>query len=147
MMIRIHRLLVAVLLLACASTSFAQEEHAYTEGPVINISYVKIKPGMFDVYMKYLQTTYKQIMEEQKKAGIVVDYGVFQAFARSPKEADLYLTTTFKNWAALDGLTDKTDAVTRKVWGTLQKSDAAAIDREKMREILGQEIVQELILK
>lgn len=147
MMIRIHRLLVAVLLLACASNSFAQEEHAYKEGPVINISYIKIKPGMFDVYMSYLQTTYKQIMEEQKKAGIVVDYGVFQAFARSPKEADLYLTTTFKNWAALDGLTDKTDAVTRKVWGTLQKSDAAAIDREKMREILGQEIVQELILK
>jgi len=146
-MIRIHRLLVAVLLLACASTSFAQEEHAYTEGPVINISYIKIKPGMFDVYMKYLQTTYKQIMEEQKKAGLVVDYGVFQAFARSPKEADLYLTTTFKNWAAFDGLTDKTDAVTRKVWGSLQKSDAAAIDREKMREILGQELVQELILK
>jgi hypothetical protein len=147
MMIRIHRLLVAVLLLACASSAFAQEEHAYTEGPVINISYIKIKPGMFDVYMKYLQTTYKQIMEEQKKAGLVVDYGVYQAFARSPKEADLYLTTTFKNWAAFDGLTDKTDAVTRKIWGSLQKSDAAAIDREKMREILGQEIVQELILK
>jgi hypothetical protein len=146
-MTRVNRLLLAVLLLAFASSSFAQEEHAYTEGTVTNISYVKIKPGMFDAYMNYLQTTYKQIMEEQKKAGIVVSYGIYQAFARSPKEADLYLTTTFKNWAALDGLTDRTDAITRKVWGTLQKSDEAAIDREKLREILGQEIVQELILK
>jgi hypothetical protein len=44
-------------------------------------------------------------------------------------------------------LTEKTDAITRKVWGSLAKSDEAAIDREKMREILGGEVVQELILK
>jgi hypothetical protein len=135
------------MLFACASSSFAQEEHAYTDGPVINISYIKIKPGMFDAYMNYLQTTYKQVMEEQKKEGLVLDYGIYQAFARSPKDADLYLTTTFKNWAAFDGLTDKTDAITRKVWGSLQKADTAAIDREQMRELLGQEVVQQLILK
>jgi hypothetical protein len=135
------------MLFACASSSFAQEEHAYTDGPVINISYIKIKPGMFDAYMNYLQTTYKQVMEEQKKEGLVLDYGIYQAFARSPKDADLYLTTTFKNWAAFDGLTDKTDAITRKVWGSLQKADTAAIDRETMRELLGQEVVQQLILK
>jgi hypothetical protein len=135
------------MLFACASSSFAQEEHAYTDGPVINISYIKIKPGMFDAYMNYLQTTYKQVMEEQKKEGLVLDYGIYQAFARSPKDADLYLTTTFKNWAAFDGLEDKTDAITRKVWGSLPKADTAAIDREQMRELLGQEVVQQLILK
>jgi hypothetical protein len=70
MVIRL-RLFAAILLLAFASSSFAQDEHAYTEGPVTNISYVKIKPGMFDTYMSYLQKTYKQVMEEQKKAGLV----------------------------------------------------------------------------
>ncbi len=141
------RLFFAILLLACASSGFAQDEHAYTDGSVTAISYIKIKPGMFDAYMRYLQSTYKQIMEEQKKAGLVVEYGVYQAFARSPKEADLYLTITYKNWAAFDGLTEKTDAITRKIWGSLEKSDAAAIDREKMREVLGGEVVQELVLK
>jgi hypothetical protein len=141
------RLFAAILLLAFASSSFAQDEHAYTEGPVTNISYVKIKPGMFDTYMSYLQKTYKQVMEEQKKAGLVLSYGIYSATARSPHDADLYLTITYKNWAAFDSLTEKTDAITRKVWGSLAKSDEAAIDREKMREILGGEVVQELILK
>ena len=144
---RFHRLLLAALLLACASSSFAQDDHAYTEGPVTTISYIKIKPGMFDAYLRYLQTTYKQIIEEQKKAGLVVEYGVYQGFARSPKDADLYLTITYKNWATFDGLTAKTDAITRKIWGSLEKSDSAAIDRESMRELLGGEVVQELILK
>lgn len=141
------RLTAAILLLAFASSAFAQDDHAYTEGPVTNISYVKIKPGMFDAYMSYLQKTYKQIMEEQKKAGLVLDYGIYAATARSPHDADLYLTTTYKNWATFDGLTEKTDAITKKVWGSLAKSDQAAIDREKMREIIGGEVVQELILK
>jgi hypothetical protein len=141
------RFLTALLLLAFASSGLAQDEHAYTEGMVTSISYVKIKPGMFDVYMSYLQKTYKQIMEEQKKAGLVVSYGIYSATARSPHDADLYLTVTYKNWAAFDGLTEKTDAVTSKVWGSLAKTNAAAMDREKMREIIGGEIVQELVLK
>ncbi len=141
------RLFIAMLLLACASSSLAQDDHAYTEGPVTAISYIKIKPGMFDTYMRYLQTTYKQILEEQKKAGLVLDYGVYQAFARSPKDPDLYLTTTYKNWAAFDGLTEKSDAITRKIWGSLEKADTASIDREKMREVTGGEVVQELVLK
>jgi len=141
------RLFLAILLLTFASSSFAQDEHAYTEGAVVAISYIKIKPGMFDAYMSYLQSTYKQIMEEQKKAGLVLNYGIYSAQARSPSDPDLYLTITYKNWATFDGLTAKSDAIQSKIWGSLAKSDAAAIDREKMREVLGGEVVQELILK
>lgn len=141
------RLSCVILLFACASGVPAQDEHAYTEGPITTISYIKIKPGMFDAYLRYLQSTYKQFMEEQKKAGLVVDYGVYQAFARSPRDADLYLSVTYKNWATFDGLTEKSDAISRKIWGSLEKADSAAVDREKLREVLGGEVVQELILK
>lgn len=145
---RFHRALVACLLLLLASTAFAQdEERAYTEGPVTVVSFVKIKPGMFDAYMRYLQKTYKTIMEEQKKAGVVMSYGVYTATAHNPHEADLYLTITYKNWAAFDTLTEATEVVQKKVWGSLSKSDAAAVDREKLREILGSEVIQELALK
>lgn len=146
-MIRFHRALASLMLLAFASISFAQDDHAYTEGPVTAISYVKVKPGMFDAYLSYLQKTYKQVMEEQKKEGLVLDYGVYSANPRSPHDPDLYLTITYKNWATLDTLTARSDAITKKVWGSLDKSNEAAIDREKMREILGGEVVQELLLK
>ena len=144
---RFLRLLVAALLIGCASSAWSQDDHAYTEGQVTQISYIKVKPGMFDAYMRYLQGPYKQLMEEQKKAGLIVGYAIYAATARAPHEADLYLTITYKNYAALDGLTVRSDALVKKVFGSLEKSDAASIDRGKLREELGSELVQELVLK
>ena len=141
------RLFIAAALIGCGSNALAQEDHAYTEGQVVQISYIKVKPGMFDAYMRYLQGPYKQLMEEQKKAGMIVAYGIYQATARSQNEADLYLTVSYKNWAALDGLTARTDALVKKVFGSLDKADSASIDRGKMREEIGSEVIQELILK
>ena len=141
------RLLVAALLIGCVSSAWSQDDHAYTEGQVTQISYIKVKPGMFDAYMRYLQGPYKQLMEEQKKAGLIVGYAIYAATARAPHEADLYLTITYKNYAALDGLTVRSDALVKKVFGSLEKSDAASIDRGKLREELGSELVQELVLK
>jgi len=140
-------MLVAALLIGCASSAWSQDDHAYTEGQVTQISYIKVKPGMFDAYMRYLQGPYKQLMEEQKKAGLIVGYAIYQATARSPHEADLYLTITYKNWAAFDGLTARSDAFVKKTFGSLDKADTASIDRGKMREEFGSEIVQELVLK
>lgn len=144
---RFLRLFIATLLIGCASNALTQEDHAYTDGQVMQISYIKVKPGMLDAYMRYLQGPYKQLMEEQKKAGLITAYGVYQATARSPHDADLYLTISYKNWAAFDGLTVRTDALVKKVFGSLEKADTASIDRGKMREELGSEVVQELILK
>ena len=49
------------------------QELPYTEGPVTVVTAVKIMDGQFDNYMKYLQTTYKPVMEAQTKEGIVLE--------------------------------------------------------------------------
>jgi hypothetical protein len=146
-MIRTRMILAAALVAAFSSVASADESRPYTEGNVVNVSYVKIKPGMFDAYMKYLATTYKQLLEEQKKAGIVVDYAIYQAEARNPDDPDLILTTVYKNWAALDGLEEKTEPIQAKAFGSRDKSNAAAVDRESMRTLLGSETIQQLVLK
>ena len=139
--------LLAASLLLAAKSALAQEERSYTEGPVTQVSSIKILPGMFDAYMKYLATTYKGLMEEYKKAGLIVDYAVYATNARKPSEPDLYLTITYKNWATLDGLQDRTEPVSNKVWGSRSGADKASVDRGKMRESLGVEYIQELKLK
>lgn len=138
--------LAAVLAFATA-TAQAQDERSYTEGPVVAVSYIKTMPGMFDEYMRYLAGTYKKIMEEQKKAGIILDYAVYSAVPRTPEDPDLILTVTYANMAALDNLDEKTDAITRTVWGTLSKSAQASADRGKMREQLGGDLIRQLVLK
>jgi len=126
----------------------ADEPRPYTEGPVSRVSFIKVKPGMFDNYLKYLATTYKPLMEEYKKEGIIVDYKIYEANeTHSPTEADLVLTVTYKNMAALDNLAEKTDPLAAKVFGSRQKQSEAAISRESMRESLGDQYIRELILK
>jgi len=142
------RALLAVSLLATpAAQVFAGENDPYSEGNVVELSFIKIKPGQFDAYMSYLATTYKSLLEEQKKAGLIVDYAVYGAQAGSPGEPDLILSVTYKNWAALDGLEDKTEPIVNKTFGSQQKANDASVDREKMREVLGSERIQQLILK
>ena len=63
-----------VFLLALLSTApLAAQDRPYTEGSVTTVSYIRIKPGMFDKYVKYLDTDYKRSMEAQKKEGIILD--------------------------------------------------------------------------
>jgi hypothetical protein len=129
------------------NTAALGADRAYTEGAVVTVGSVRTEPGMFDEYMKYLAGPYKQFMEEQKKAGIILDYGVFQATPRSPHDPDLYLTVTYKNMAALDGLDARTDPISEKIFGSLEQSNAATATRGKLRTLVGGETIRELVLK
>jgi hypothetical protein len=141
-------LLTAALTLSAALAMAADEPRSYTEGPVSHVSFIKVKPGMFDNYLKYLSSTYKPLMEEYKKEGIILDYKVYQANeTHGATEADLVLTVTYKNMAALDGLAERTDPAAAKVFGSRQKQAEAAISRETMRESLGDQFIRELVLK
>src|SRR5262245_55378872 len=113
---RITARLAAAALLLLSVPVLADDDHAYTEGPVVTVSYVRTEPGKFDEYMKYLATTYKALMEEQKKAGLILDYGVYAAAPRTLQDPDLILTVTVKNMAALDDVNAKNDPILKKVF-------------------------------
>jgi hypothetical protein len=140
-------LLLAAILTISASVTRAQEDHAYTQGPVVIVSFIRTEPGMFEEYMRYLASTYKHLMDGYKKQGIITDYAVYQALPRDPKDADLILTVTYKNMAAFDDLQARTDPATKQVFGSLAKAASASVDREKMRKQLGSQLVRQLILK
>jgi hypothetical protein len=122
-------------------------DRPYTEGTVSVVSSIRTAPGMFSSYMKFLSTTYKQLMEENKKAGNIVDYAIYQTTPRSPADPDLLLVVTYKNMAALDGLSERMDAIQEKVVGSQEVRDAAAAERSKIRTALGSEVIRQLILK
>ncbi len=139
-------LAVAILTLS-ASVTRAEEDHAYTQGPVTIVSFIRTEPGMFEEYMRYLDSTYKHLMDEYKKQGIITDYAVFQSRPRDPQDADLILTVTYKNMAAFDDLQARTDPLARQTFGSLAKAASASADRGKMRKEVGSEMIRQLILK
>ena len=85
--------------------------------------------------------------EAAKKAGNITSYRVITVEARGENDADIYLVTNYKNWAAFDGATAKGDAIAKQVEGTLAASNQSAVDRAKIRRVLGSWTGQELDLK
>lgn len=140
-------LLLAAILIISAPVTRAEEDHAYTQGPVVIVSFVRTEPGMFEEYMRYLAGTYKHIMDENKKQGIITDYAIFQARPRDPHDADLILTVTYKNMAAFDDLQARTDPTAKQAFGSLAKAASASVDRGKLRKEVGSQMVRQLILR
>ena len=140
-------LFLATILTLSASVTRAQEDHAYTQGPVTIVSFIRTEPGMFEEYMRYLDSTYQHLMDDYKKQGIITDYAVYQARPRDPQDADLILTVTYKNMAAFDDLQARTDPLARQTFGSLTKAASASADRGKMRKEVGSQMVRQLILK
>jgi len=62
---------LAIFLLFLAPALFAQEH--YTEGPVWRVQLIRVKPNQMDAYLTSLRQSTKPLVEEQKKAGVVMD--------------------------------------------------------------------------
>lgn len=135
----------ALLLIATAAGA---QERPYKDGPVTVVTSIKVADGEFDNYMDFLGKTWRQIQEQAKAAGTVLEYHVMAAQAHSPDEPDLYLVVTYPNMATFDDMDKKMDPIAAKVTGMNLKQQAeAAGKRTSMRTILGEQMVRELVFK
>ena len=138
-------LLAMVGVFAIAGTAAA--DPSFNEGTVSVVASIRTETGHFDEYMAWLQGSWKKSMEAQKAAGIIVSYNVYLARPRTADDPDVYLVMTYKNLAAMDGLSDRVEGVTSKVLGTRAEQSAANADRAKIRTVPGSEVIREAILK
>ena len=138
---------VGFALLLAVPVSAQQASRPYVEGPVTDVQYIRVKPGHFDEYMAFLAGPYKQLMEGEKKAGVITGWAVYGSDKRDDDDWNIALATTYKNFAAMDNLRDRVDPVERQVYGTLEKSSDAMVKRGEMRDIVGNRLIRELILK
>jgi hypothetical protein len=137
----------ALAALACVSITALAQDHAYSEGPIINVSYIRTVDGKFDEYMQWLDTTWKREQEAAKRAGYITDYHVLLANPRGPDDPDVLLVITYPNWAALDGGLAKGDAIAKQIEGSVEASNQSEFDRGKIRRVLGSDTMQEAHLK
>jgi hypothetical protein len=108
-------------------------ERVYDNGPVWVISYVETKPGMFDDYMAYLSSKWREINEADKKAGFVLDYKVLAVNDPRDHEPDVMLMVEYKNMAAFDRPLAEQEATSAKAFGSVVKSNQAFASRDAMR--------------
>src|SRR5580692_4900235 len=146
---KVIKTIVLSMCLAASSLSLdarAQDERAYSEGPVTLVQEIAVEYGHFEEYIDWLNSTWKPTMEATKKAGIIIDYKVFSSTPPSPDHPDIILWITYKNMAALDRGVEEED-VAKKVIGSTEVQNKARVGRNEYRKVLRREYIRELILK
>ncbi|HYW37040.1 MAG TPA: hypothetical protein VE957_02925 [Terriglobales bacterium] len=141
---KLYGLVVFLLLLAPAL--FAQEH--YTEGPIWRVQLIRVKPTHMDEYLTSLRHSTKPMIEEEKRQGLIMDYKVFfKETKNSPEDWDICVAIEYKNYAAMDGLAAKGEAVRDKILGGKQAAQQLSEKRVEIREIISSELLQEIFLK
>jgi len=137
-------LVIALILLV---PSLAAQEH-YSEGPVWRVTLIRVKPAHMDQYLSNLRQGFKPFVEELKRQGLIIDYKVFfKETKANPQDWDVCTALEFKNHAALDGLGAKEEAIRDKILGGKQAAQQGQEKREELREIISEELLQEVSLK
>lgn len=140
------RVLFLLMAVALSLPAHGQLGKTYNEGPVTQVTYLKIEYGHFDEYVEWLNSTWKPLNEAKKKAGLIVDYRVYTASPRKPDEPNVIFMITYANMAAFDRRVEE-DAMAEQMIGTAKEQDAARVARTAYRTRLGTELIREVILK
>jgi hypothetical protein len=135
-----------LLSLLFALQAFAQEH--FTEGPIWQVTLIRVKPTQMDAYLTTLRSSTKTLYDEMKKEGLIQDYKVFfNTTKHDPQDWDMAIGVQYKNFAALDGLTAKNEVIRDKILGSKQAALQLGEKRADMREIVSTMILREVTLK
>ena len=137
----------AFCLLTMMSAGAAAQDKPWSEGTVWSVSMIRVKAGMFDVYMREVLPLRKKINEEAKKQGLLLSSRILSGNANGRDDWDVMFLDEYKNWAAFDGITAKYDAIAKNVIGTEEKQVQLMTKRTEVREIMGDKLMQEIVPK
>jgi len=139
-------LCTTVVLMLFAQAGFAQDK-PFKEGSIWSVTFVKVKPGMFDTYIRDLSGNRRPLMEQAKKEGLILQEKMLAGESAGREDFDLILMVEYKNWAAFDGLSDKFRALAQKIVGSEDKQTQMMVKRTDVREIVGTKNMQEISYK
>jgi hypothetical protein len=135
-----------VLAIGLAVPAMAQDK-PWKDGTVWNVTFVKTKPGMGDIYLRDLAANWRKLMDAAQKEGLIVSYKVLGGSSANRDDWDLMLMTESKNWASFDNSTEKWEALQAKIIGSEDKQQQLMVKRTDVREILGDKTLQEVVFK
>lgn len=142
--------LCSLTLFTCVSFFVSQalaQEH-YTPGAVSRVILLKVKPGKMNDFMLNLRENTKPLFEEYKKQGVITDYRFSLNQATVGRDDwDVSISLRYKDFAALDGLAERTDPITLKHFGSKEARQKALDKRTEYSETISSRLVREITLK
>lgn len=137
--------LVVVCFAALSLSAAAQQYFSYNG--VTRVVRLRILPGKTADFYKYLGNVNK-ILTAEKAAGLITDYGFAHTINYDgPEKYDVAIVIDYKDMATFDTLSDKTDPLITKAYGSPEARAEAAKLAESSSEVVGTELVRGIKLK
>jgi hypothetical protein len=112
---------------------------------VTRVILIKINPGQRPAFDQDVMDNNIPIYEEEKKAGILANYTIFNNVTTdNPNDWTVGITLTYPNYAALDNLGDRVDPITLKHYGSAAQRQAAADHRNQIGTVVSSRLVREV---
>jgi hypothetical protein len=142
------RFAVALLSLSLFPIATALAQDQYTEGGVTRVTLVQILPGRFNAFLDDLKTNIKPIWDAEKSAGLIENYSVFLNTTRAnPDDWDIGFTLSYKNFASLDGLSQKVLDLRMKQYGDKSKEQQVLDKRAQNGRLISTILTRDITLK
>ena len=146
MRILIKGLLAGTLAVAIATPVIGQVHKYFTPGTVWTVSMIRIAPGMDQMYMQYLDGSFKKSEDAQVKAGFQKSYKILRTLDDGGAW-NLLILREYASLAAIEANQEKSDALLQQSEGADQVQMQGYQDRSKYREVVGTKYAREVVLK
>ncbi|TMC72888.1 MAG: hypothetical protein E6J13_04420 [Chloroflexi bacterium] len=127
-------------------TTSLDDERPWTLGSVWAVDFIRVKEGQDIEYARRLADTWKKMLDEQTKQGVVLSYKILTGMPSSRDDFTHLLMIEFPNYAALDQR-EKFDSSVKKVFGSLENVQEMFRKRQEVREAIGSRLMREVRFK
>ena len=139
-------LLIGGLAAIGAVPVMGQVHKYFNPGTVWTVTMIQMTSGMDQMYLQYLDTSFKKSEDAQVSAGFQKSYKILRTLDDSGTW-NLLILREYASLAAMEGNVEKADALSQQSDGTDEKQMQGYQDRSKYRAIVGTKYARELILK
>src|SRR5260370_12440174 len=110
-----------------------------TPSAVTRVILIKVNPGQRPVFDQDMMDNMIPIYEEEKKAGIIANYEIFNnVTTNGPNDWGVGVALTYPNYATLDTLGERADPITLKHYGSAEKRQAAEGQPNQLPPVVSQ---------
>ena len=139
-------LLIGGLAAVGAVPVMGQVHKYFSPGTVWTVTMIKMESGMDQLYLQYLDTSFKKSEDAQVKAGFQKSYKILRTLDDSGTW-NLLILREYASLAAVEANVEKADALLEQSDGNDETQMKGYTDRSKYREVVGTKYARELILK
>ena len=139
-------LLIGGLAALGAVPVMGQVHKYFSPGTIWTVTMIQMAPGMDQMYLQYLDTSFKKSEDAQVKAGFQKSYKILRTLDDSGTW-NLLILREYASLAAVEANVEKADALLQQSDGTDEAQMKGYVDRGKYREVVGTKYARELILK